>query len=918
VTAVAVAPAAAAAAPAAAPAPQTWSGFGLDRRLLRGLASHSLHSPLSVQATALPLLLQGRDLLLQARTGSGKTLAYALPLLQKCLLARETRKAATAVAAAPNKVIGVVIVPTRELCEQVAKVFADIGTFCRDIVQVVGLATAEAPAAAGAAAASAATAALRAAVAEGPAIVVATPARLLSLMRPVDGAPAGSMRGVLDLSSVEMLVVDEADLVLSFGFSAELQAVLERLPRACQGVLASATLSPELLQLKRVMLHNPVLLRLEDRDDSEAAGGNNSDGSPRLMQFFSVVPEEDKLLITYVFLRLGLLRGRGIVFVKTVERCYRVRLFLQQMFISAAVLNAELPLRSRLQTLEDFNNGLIDLLIATDESLDAAGAPRAGAQLAIVDDEQAGKPKGPRMIVQEDEEEEEEEDEEDEDDEEDEEDEEEEEEGEEDEDDEEDDEEEEDAPSKRGQKRKAVAAQRERLRKQPSAAATASALADDGDAAAEEAAQESRAAKAVKEEEETDGAEAGVSRGMDFRNVAFVLNLDFPSTAPSYTHRIGRTARGISASGTALSLVAAGNEAEKAVLLELRQAQDLLAPSVRMPPPMPMAGSTWGDMLIDRALEGEVGATGEGAPTQDAIRRQPAPLLFRRQELEPFRYRADDVARSVTGTAVREARAEELRRQLLAAFRAKSTASTARRLSQSDRAALTGRSDASATRGGSIKKHSMRQHDHLVHVPEYLLTNASPALRQLATAAPKRTVVGAVAEARSRVRRFALTVREQQERVAQIRGERRVHRQREAAAIGKKAVDPLRGLGNLRAKVSRKANYEALAEAQEQFGQLKRILGDARAEHADEVSKVGADSRVHAHIGAAPQEQKRQRKEGSTSKEGAPSAVESAAMQRLTDRAEAELTGSGSGSSAPAKRPTKHAAALSGFSIRKK
>lgn len=116
----------------------------------------------------------------------------------------------------------------------------------------------------------------------------------------------------------------------------------------------SATLSPELDKLKRVLLHNPVILKLEE-----------AEGSGHLVQFYLRATEADKFLILYVFLKVGLLQGKGLIFVNDVDKCYRLKLFLQQFYINAAVLNAEVPLNSRLHILEEFNRGVFDYLIAT-------------------------------------------------------------------------------------------------------------------------------------------------------------------------------------------------------------------------------------------------------------------------------------------------------------------------------------------------------------------------------------------------------------------------------------------------------------------------------------------------------------------------------------------------------------------------
>ena len=127
----------------------------------------------------------------------------------------------------------------------------------------------------------------------------------------------------------------------------------------------SATLSPELNSLKKVVLHSPVVLKLEDED------GKKNSGDGHLTQFYLQLPRKDKNLVIYVFLKLGLLKGKGIFFVNSTDGGYRLKLFLEQFHIRSSVLNAELPFRSRLNIIEQFNVGNFDYLIATDESTDA-------------------------------------------------------------------------------------------------------------------------------------------------------------------------------------------------------------------------------------------------------------------------------------------------------------------------------------------------------------------------------------------------------------------------------------------------------------------------------------------------------------------------------------------------------------------
>jgi ATP-dependent RNA helicase DDX56/DBP9 len=147
-----------------------------------------------------------------------------------------------------------------------------------------------------------------------------------------------------------------------------------------KGLLMSATLSPDLDKFKAVLLHNAVILKLEEELNTGL-----------LHQFYLKSSESDKFLILYVFLKLGLLqvfqchfflfenffkfkiynyylsfnKGKGLIFANDVNKCYRIKLFLQQFYISAAVLNSEVPLNSRVHIIEEYNRGVFDYLIAT-------------------------------------------------------------------------------------------------------------------------------------------------------------------------------------------------------------------------------------------------------------------------------------------------------------------------------------------------------------------------------------------------------------------------------------------------------------------------------------------------------------------------------------------------------------------------
>lgn len=529
---------------------------GLDIRLRKAVQRLGHVRPTLVQSKCLPLAINsGRDLLVRAKTGSGKTLAYCLPLLQKVIQSKSMESSGE------NAVRAVVLVPTRELCSQVYKTLQSLVYYCDEIVSVAVLSAARTGRGEKS---QQELARQKAMLRDRPDVIVATPAGLLGHVR----------AGDVDLkSSLETLVVDEADLVLSFGYTGDIEEIMKSMPKICQGFLMSATLSPELNSLKKVVLHSPVVLKLEQEEADRSAG--------QLTQFYLQTPKKDKNLLIYVFLKLGLLKGKGIFFVNSTDGGYRLKLFLEQFHIRSSVLNAELPFRSRLNIIEQFNVGNFDYLIATDESTDATDT----------DNEQES--------------------------------------------DAEDDEE----PTKNNRSRKK-------------------------------------------------DNEYGVSRGLDFRHVSFVLNVDFPPSSKSYAHRVGRTARG-GAKGVALSLVDAESAEQHALLAAVQEDQ----------PKISVANAV--TESFQAVAAGEVGVQ----PTEQS---QPSPLDFNIHEIEGFRYRVEDVSRSVTRTAVRETRAAELRAEILNSDRLQSHFEE-------------NPADLNLLRHDRVATHISKVQDHLKHIPKYLL-----------------------------------------------------------------------------------------------------------------------------------------------------------------------------------------------------
>ncbi|GFZ18839.1 P-loop containing nucleoside triphosphate hydrolases superfamily protein [Actinidia rufa] len=514
---------------------QTFEELGLDPRLIRALTKKGVDKPTPIQRVAIPLILEGKDVVARATTGSGKTFAYVLPLLQKLFSDSGSKKKLGPTA--------FVLIPTRELCQQST------------------------------------------ALAGPPDILVSTPACIQSCFS------KGVLRPTSVQDSLSMLVLDEADLLLSYGYEDDLKALTAHIPRRCQCLLMSATSSADVEKLKKLILHNPFILTLPEEGDTK------DEIIPKNVQQFWVSRSRGQgescsceiggfhnwqwlfaagvvvVSVSYLDLLLGgKLRDACMMQMCSMSLDSLERIFIMKVGqmesvsngilveltymtisiilyvpkgcsvrpqssdpsvghhsefefgIKSAVLNAELPQNSRLHILEEFNAGFFDYLIATDDN-----------QL---------------------------------------------------------------------KEKKQV----------------------DGDSHTER----KRSRKHAKQKLDS---EFGVVRGIDFKNVHTynntstffqqVINFDMPQSAAGYVHRIGRTGRAYN-TGASVSLV---SPEEMEVFEEIKS------------------------ILGERE-------------NKDSNFIAPFPLLTK-NAVESLRYRAEDVARSVTKIAVRESRAKDLRNEIL-------------------------------------------------------------------------------------------------------------------------------------------------------------------------------------------------------------------------------------------------------------
>lgn len=301
----------------------------LDDRILKGIAKLGWLKPTKIQEKAIPLILEGKDVLIRAKTGSGKTAAFTVPLIQKIIKLKQV--------ALEQSVAALILAPTKELCHQIHQVVSDLTRKCERSIRSVDLAS------------KMDASAQKVLLLERPDIVISTPTRILAHIR---------QSNVSLKESLQLLVVDEADLIFSFGFRADLSSLLEHLPPVYQSILASATLNTDVDNLKSIILQNPVVLKLEEPDLPPQS---------QISHFFMWAEELEKATILLSLTKLHLLRGKNIVYVNSVDRCYKLKLFFAQFRIKCCILNSELPVKIRCFAVNQFNQGVFDMLIASDE-----------------------------------------------------------------------------------------------------------------------------------------------------------------------------------------------------------------------------------------------------------------------------------------------------------------------------------------------------------------------------------------------------------------------------------------------------------------------------------------------------------------------------------------------------------------------
>ncbi|MDO4636455.1 MAG: DEAD/DEAH box helicase [Lautropia sp.] len=303
----------------------SFSGLGLADPLLRALNDAGYATPTPIQAKAIPVVLTGRDLLAAAQTGTGKTAGFTLPILQRLL---ENPLAQKPKAGQPRCLI---LTPTRELTAQVEASVRDYAKYTRFRSLLIF----------GGVSINPQIQALRSPVD----ILVATPGRLLDHVQ----------QGTIDLSGIEIFVLDEADRMLDMGFIHDIRRVIAKLPPRRQNLLFSATFSPDIRRLAHGLLDNPAEVDVAPRNTA----------SELVAQSAHLVPKTRKrALLSYL---IGSRRWTQVlVFTKTKHGANRLAEQLGKDGIEAMAIHGNKSQGARTRALSRFKDGSLPVLVATD------------------------------------------------------------------------------------------------------------------------------------------------------------------------------------------------------------------------------------------------------------------------------------------------------------------------------------------------------------------------------------------------------------------------------------------------------------------------------------------------------------------------------------------------------------------------
>ncbi len=297
-----------------------FSRLNLNPKLVDTVAELGYTIPTDVQTQVIPLMLDGVDIIAQSQTGSGKTAAFALPVLQYLMEGGRTGSVQT-----------LVLTPTRELAIQVADAFTQYGRNLNvEVLAVYG---------------GQSYGSSKRRIKNGVDVIVGTPGRLQDLMR----------QGILDLSAVRTVILDEADEMLSMGFIEDIQNILRETPAERQTTLFSATIPKPIRRLAESYMHAPQFITIKRKQVTVAT----------IEQRYYMVNEKDKLAGLTRLLEVEEI-GATLIFTRTRVSSARLANQLTQRGFLAEALNGDLAQDARIRVLNRFRSSHTKVLVATD------------------------------------------------------------------------------------------------------------------------------------------------------------------------------------------------------------------------------------------------------------------------------------------------------------------------------------------------------------------------------------------------------------------------------------------------------------------------------------------------------------------------------------------------------------------------
>ena len=302
----------------------TFNELNLSAPVLRAVAQAGYESPSPIQAAAIPPVLAGRDLMGCAQTGTGKTAAFALPMLDRLTASAPRKKGA---------IRALILTPTRELALQIGESFEAYGKYLTLRSTVIFGGVGQAPQVA--------------ALKKGVDILIACPGRLNDLVG----------QGLLDLSNIEIFVLDEADRMLDMGFVHDVKKVIAKLPRQRQNLMFSATMPKEIEQLAAGILYDPAFVKVDPVSSTV----------DRIQQsLYFVEKGNKKFLLPWLIKNLKPEVVNALVFSRTKHGADKIAKDLNKQGIPAAAIHGNKSQTARVTALEDFKAGKTRVLVATD------------------------------------------------------------------------------------------------------------------------------------------------------------------------------------------------------------------------------------------------------------------------------------------------------------------------------------------------------------------------------------------------------------------------------------------------------------------------------------------------------------------------------------------------------------------------